>query len=143
MAGHGEEVQVAAVDFQGEEDVDPFAGDRAVDVEEVHGEHGRGLRPEELLPGRVGGAQRCWRCPVPREDPADGRRANTMAELAQLALDGPGAPGRVLAGQPLDQFGDDVIEGWATGAVRVGPLRGHQAAVPPQDGRRSDQTLAA
>jgi hypothetical protein len=53
------------------------------------------------------------------------------------------APRRVLAGQPLDQLGDDVVEGWATGAIRVSPLLGHQAAVPPQDGRRSDQTLAA
>jgi hypothetical protein len=44
MAGRPEDVHVAAVDFQGEEYVDPFQGDRAVDVEEVHGQHGRGLR---------------------------------------------------------------------------------------------------
>jgi hypothetical protein len=35
-----QDVDVAAVDFQGEEHVDPFQGDRAVDVEEVHGQHG-------------------------------------------------------------------------------------------------------
>jgi hypothetical protein len=27
-------------DFEGKEYVDPFQGDRAVDVDEVHGEHG-------------------------------------------------------------------------------------------------------
>jgi hypothetical protein len=35
MAGCPEGVHVAAVDFQGEQDVDPFQGDRAVDVKEV------------------------------------------------------------------------------------------------------------
>jgi hypothetical protein len=44
MAGRPENVHVAAVDFQGEEHVDPFERDRAVDVEEVHGQHGRRLR---------------------------------------------------------------------------------------------------
>ncbi|WP_445183554.1 hypothetical protein ACTXG6_34595 [Pseudonocardia sp. Cha107L01] len=46
---------MAAADLQDEEDVDPFQGYRAVDVEEVHGQHGRGLRPRELSPGRIGG----------------------------------------------------------------------------------------
>jgi hypothetical protein len=32
-------VHVAAADFQGEEHVDPFQSDRAVDVEEVHVRH--------------------------------------------------------------------------------------------------------
>ena len=47
-SGHGRKTDAA--DFQGEEDVDPFQGDRAVDVEEVHGEHGRGLRAQEPSP---------------------------------------------------------------------------------------------
>jgi hypothetical protein len=34
------DVDVAVADFEGKEYVDPFQGDRAVDVEEVHGEHG-------------------------------------------------------------------------------------------------------
>jgi hypothetical protein len=58
VTGRPEDVHVAAVDFQGEEDVDPFEGDCAVDVEEVHGQHGRGLGPEELTPGRVRGSER-------------------------------------------------------------------------------------
>ena len=43
VAGRPDDVYVAGADFQGEEHVDPFQGDRAVDVEEVHGQHGRGL----------------------------------------------------------------------------------------------------
>src|SRR5829696_3454010 len=50
MAGRAEDVQVATADLQGEEDVDPFQGDRAVDVEEVHGQHGRGLCAQEPSP---------------------------------------------------------------------------------------------
>ena len=50
VAGRPEDVDVAAADFQGEEHVDPFQGDRAVDVEEVHGQHGRGLRAQEPSP---------------------------------------------------------------------------------------------
>jgi hypothetical protein len=50
MAGRAEDVHVAAVDFQGEEHVDPFQGERAVDVEEVHGQHGRGLGSQEPPP---------------------------------------------------------------------------------------------
>jgi hypothetical protein len=56
-----------------------------------------------------------------------------MTEFEQLALDALVAPGSVLPRQPLDQRGDRVVEGWATGAVRVGSLLGHQAAMPPQD----------
>jgi len=40
-------------------------------------------------------------------------------------------------------IGDRVIEGRTTGAVRVGPLLGHQAAVPAQDGGRGDQAMSA
>jgi hypothetical protein len=38
VAGRSEDVDVAAIDFKGEEQVDPFEGNRAVDVEEVRGE---------------------------------------------------------------------------------------------------------
>ena len=51
------------------------------------------------------------------------------------------SPGLVLAGHPCDQCGDRVVEGWATGAVRVGPLLGHQPTVPPQHGGRRDQAM--
>ena len=41
------------------------------------------------------------------------------------------------------QRSDRRVEGWATGAVRIGPLLGDQLAVPPQDCGRSDQAVAA
>jgi hypothetical protein len=58
-----EDVAVAVADLDGEEDVDPFEGDRAVHVEEVDGEHGRSLRAQEPAPGRVGGPHWCRRYP--------------------------------------------------------------------------------
>jgi hypothetical protein len=61
----------------------------------------------------------------------------------QLALDSLVAPGLVLSGHPFDQGGDRVVDGRAFGPVRVGPLLGDQAAVPPQDRGRSDQAMTA
>jgi hypothetical protein len=81
MAGRPQDVHGAVADFGGEEDVDPFQGDRTVDVEEVHGEHGRGLRAQEPSPGRIGRSQWCRRYPPLLEDPADRRCADAMAEL--------------------------------------------------------------
>jgi hypothetical protein len=66
-----------------------------------------------------------------------------MAELEQFALDALVAPARVLMGQPFDQRGDRVVDGWATATVRIGPLLGHQPAVPPQDRGRGDQLMSA
>jgi hypothetical protein len=43
QAGRTEDVHVAVADLEGEEHVDPFQVDSAVDVEEVHGQHGGGL----------------------------------------------------------------------------------------------------
>jgi hypothetical protein len=77
------------------------------------------------------------------EDSADGGCSDAVAELEKLALDALVAPGLVLAGHPLDQRGDRVVERWAAGAVRVGPLLGHQLAVPPQDGGWGDQAMPA
>ena len=75
------DVHVATADFQGEEHVDPFQGDRAVDVEEVHGQHGRGLSAQEPSPGRVGRAERYRRYPPQLEDPPDRGCADAMPEL--------------------------------------------------------------
>jgi hypothetical protein len=72
MAGRCEDVHVAAANLEGEEHVDPLQGHSAVDVEEVHGQHGRGLRSQEPTPGRVGRPKRCRRNSPPFEDPADG-----------------------------------------------------------------------
>ena len=56
-------MDVAVADFQSEEHVDPFQGDSAVDVEEVHGQHAGGLCAQEPAPGRVGRSQRRRWCP--------------------------------------------------------------------------------
>ena len=45
-----------------------------------------------------------------------------MAEFEQLALDPAVSPVRVLPRHPTDQRGDGVVDGWASGPVRVGPL---------------------
>jgi hypothetical protein len=64
------------------------------------------------------------------EDPADGGCADVVAELEEFALDALVAPGLVPSGHPFDQRGDRRVEGWATGAVRVGPLLRDQGLVP-------------
>jgi hypothetical protein len=64
-----------------------------------------------------------------------------MAELEKLALDALVTPGLIVAGHPLDQRGDRLVDKWATGAVRVGPLLGHQVAVPAQDRGRGNEAV--
>ena len=64
-----------------------------------------------------------------------------MPDLEQLALDALVAPALVLAGHPFDQRGYFRVDRWATEAIRVGPLLGHQAAVPSQNRCRSDQAV--
>ena len=51
------------------------------------------------------------------------------------------APGRVLSRELLDQCCEFRIDGWASGAVRVGPLLRDEAAMPAQDGGRCDQPM--
>jgi hypothetical protein len=93
LAGRPEDVHVAIVDFQDEEDVDPLERHRAVDVEEVHGRHGRGLRPQKLSPCGIGGPGWCRRYPPLLGDPADRGCSDAVAELEQFALDSFVAPG--------------------------------------------------
>ncbi len=87
MRGDAEDVQGAIGDFECEQDVEPSQRDRAVDVEEVDGEHGGGLGAQELPPAGVGVPHRCRRDSVAFEDPADRRGADAVAECEQLALD--------------------------------------------------------
>jgi hypothetical protein len=55
-------------------------------VEEIGGEHGRGLSVQELPPGRVGLPFRRGRDRQRFEDPADRGGADPVAEFQQLAL---------------------------------------------------------
>jgi hypothetical protein len=58
-------------------------------------------------------SERRSRYPFLLEDPADRRRADAVAELEWFALNALVVPGRVLSGQPPDQRGDGLVEGWA------------------------------
>jgi len=111
-------------------------------VEEVDGQHAGGLRAQEPSPTRIGMSR--WRRwdPVALQDPTDRRGAEPMAELEQLALDPAISPARVLPGHTLHQCGDDVVDWWSSGPVRIPPLSAHEAAMPAQDGARSDQAMA-
>ena len=54
MGGDPEDMNVAGADFDDEQAVQALQRQRAVDVEEIGGEHGRRLGVQELPPGRVG-----------------------------------------------------------------------------------------
>src|SRR5690242_4058190 len=51
VRGHAQDVNMAGAHLDREEDIDAAQGDRAVDVEEVAGQHRGGLGAQELLPG--------------------------------------------------------------------------------------------
>jgi hypothetical protein len=136
-----EDVHVTAADLHDEQAVQPLLGHRAVHVEEVGGEHRGCLGVQELPPGRVGVPLRCRGDLQGLEDPADGGRADPVAEFQQFALDPPVPPAVILGGEPLDQRGDLGIDRRPSCAVRVGPLAGDEAAVPAQDGTWGDQPV--
>ena len=116
-------------------------GHRAVHVEEVGREHRRGLRAKEIPPRRVGAPLGRRRDLQGFEDPADGRCADPVADLEQLTLDPLVSPAVVLGGEPLDERGDLRADWRPSRLVRIGPLAGDQAAVPPQDGAGGDQPV--
>jgi hypothetical protein len=143
MRGHAEDVQVAVADVEDEQDVEPPQGHRAVDVEEIDGEHAGGLGAQELPPAGVGVPRwRRWDV-VALEDPADRRGADPVAEFEQLALDPAVAPARVLPRHPLHQRCDAGIGRWPPGAASGRSTPAHELAMPAQDGARSDQATAA
>ena len=72
---------------------------------------------------------------------ADRGCAGPVAELEQLALDPLVAPAVVLGGESLDERGDLGADWRPSLPVRVGPLPGDQAAVPPQHGAGRDQPV--
>jgi hypothetical protein len=71
VCGDAQDVQGAVADLDHEQDVESLQGHRAVDLEEVDGQHGGGLGAQELPPGGVGVPLRCRWDPVVLEDPAD------------------------------------------------------------------------
>ena len=106
VRGDPEDVHITGADLDHEQAVQALEGHRAVDVEEIGGEHRRCLGVQELPPGRVGVPLRCRRDLQRLEDPADRGCADPVAELEQLALDPLVSPAVVLGGEPFDERGD-------------------------------------
>jgi hypothetical protein len=141
VRGDPEDVHAAAADLQDEQAVQAPQGRRAVHVEEIGGKHRRCLGAQELPPAGVGAPFRRWRNLQGLEDPADCGCADPVAELKQLTLDPLLSLGRVLGREPLDHCGDLGADRRPSRSVRVSPLAGDQAAVPPQDGAGGDQPV--
>ncbi len=141
VSGDSEDVDVAAPDFDDEQAVQAPECHCAVHMEEIGGQHGRGLGMQELPPGRVGVPFRRRRDVQGFEDPADRGCADPVAELEQLALDALVSPRAVLGGELLDERGDLGAGRRSSRVVRVGPLLSDQAAMPPQDGAGRDQPV--
>jgi hypothetical protein len=102
VRGHADDVGVSGADLHHEEDVDPLEGHCAVHVEEVAGQHRRCLGAQELAPRGVRLPLWCWRDPQGREDPADRRGADPVAEREQFTLDPLVSPGAVLRCEAFD-----------------------------------------
>ena len=81
VRGHAQGMHMASADLEDEEHLHAAQSDRAVDVEEVAREHGRGLGAQELLP-RGAAALRRRRNPQPFQHPAHraGADADAQAE---------------------------------------------------------------
>jgi hypothetical protein len=95
VRGDAEDMDVAGADADDEEHIEVAQGDCAVDMEEVTGEHGRGLRSQELPPGGVAALRR-WRYPQPFQQPPHRRGSDPEAQAEQLALDPLVAPARKM-----------------------------------------------
>ena len=141
MRGHAQDVQVAIADLQSEQDVGAAASPRS--------RRGKSRPRACRWPGCARTAASWCRCggsaPVGSGGAGgcdDRRGADTIAEFEQLALDPPIAPARVVSRHPRHQRGKDVVDRWPSRPVRLGPLAAHEAAMPTQDGARSDQTMA-
>src|SRR4051812_20663913 len=104
----------AVADLEHEQDVEPPQRHRTVDVEEVDGQHAGRLGAQEPPPTRIGVSRWRWWDPAALQDPPDRRGAEPVAELEQLALDPHVSPARVLAGHPLHQRGEDVVNRWSS-----------------------------
>jgi hypothetical protein len=104
-------MNVAGADFDDEQAVQALQRQRAVEAEEIGGEHGRRLGVQKLPPGRVGVPFWRGRNTQCLENSADRGRAYPEAEFEQLALDPLVAPAVILAGEPPSQHYDLALTG--------------------------------
>jgi len=92
------------VHLHDEQGVQPLKSD-GVEVEQVSGEQAVSLDLEEGSPLPVGRVAAGCRAQTGRaEDPADGGRADLVAEAAQFTVHAPEAPSGVLDAEPGDQL---------------------------------------
>lgn len=102
----------------------PSTGERAVDVEVVAREHGRGLGAPEPAPGAVVTARWRWRYAQMFEDLADRGGADAVSEAEQSALDALVSQPGFVPGHLFDQPRRVRVDRWAPGPVRIGPSGG-------------------
>jgi hypothetical protein len=121
-----------------EERVQPVQGD-GVEVEQVAGEDGVRLGPQQLGPRWSGSPRRGVDAGVVQDGP-DGGGADLVAEPGELAMDPSISPGGVLGGQTNDQRANAGGDRRSTGPCGLGgPAAGDQLSVPAQDGGWRDQ----
>ncbi|HKA12413.1 MAG TPA: hypothetical protein VKI99_18270 [Candidatus Dormibacteraeota bacterium] len=140
VAGTARQVNAPAADLDKEEDVEPGQPD-CVHGEEVAGQDLIGVLVHELAPGPLT-STRGGRQTVAAEHFADGPVGAAMAQLAQLALDAPVTPARVLLGQLHDEVMQLAVEDRSL-AARPAPVSGPPAAdqlpMPAQQRLRAGQ----
>src|SRR6266566_3571732 len=98
------EKNAARGEFDEKEDVEATQEDR-VDGEQVAGDGGSSMSPEELVPAGVSPSS-SGRDALASEHAADGGSRDLVAELAQLARDAQVAPPGILQNQPQNQLSE-------------------------------------
>ena len=138
MGGDAQDVHAAGGVFDDEERIQPAQGD-GVEVEQVAGQDGVRLGPQELRPGRSGPPRRGVDAGAMQDGP-DGGGADPIAEAGELAVEAAVSPGGVLGGQTENEAAQASGDGGSTGPDGLcGRAAGDQLAVPAQDGGRRDQ----
>jgi hypothetical protein len=95
MRCHAQDMHMAGAHLQYEEHIDAAQRDRAVNVEEVAGQHRGGLRAQEPLPCRVIALRR-GRDPQALQDRPHRGRPDLDAQAEQFTLDAPVMPSSYL-----------------------------------------------
>lgn len=131
VCGHAQNADVAGADLDHEEHLDPTQGHRAVDVEEIAGQHRGGLGTRELPPRRAAAPWR-GRDPKPPQYPPHRGCTDPVPEAEQLTLDPLVAPARVLPRHLLDQRREPGVDRRPPSLGRIGPVPADQPPVPPQ-----------
>jgi|GEM_PF-4271556 len=138
VGGDPAEIDPPGVHLDEEQHVET-AEQHRIDGEEVAGQNGPRLRPQELCPGWARSA-RSGLGAMPAEDCPRARRSEPNAHSCQFPMDSAISPGRVLSCQTKDQR--DRAR-WnrrsSRPPVRVGPLPSHELSMPAQQSLRLDE----